>query len=159
MRSDKRAVEAPPMTELLAAMPTILRHAGVWEGIYRHLDQDGREIDLHRVRIVCEFPQSGPFAYIQHNHFMWDDGRELKADLPGVLRDGKLWWDLPTFSGYAWETDDGILLLNLSRKDEPGANFFEMITLGATGEHRSRTWQWFKNGRLYKRTLCDEWRV
>lgn len=141
------------------AMPTMRRHEGVWEGIYRHLDAEGVPIDTHRVRIACEFPDDGDFAYIQHNHFMWDDGRDFRATLPGVLRDGRLWWDLPTFAGYAWETLDGILLLNLTRKDEPGANFFEMITMGATGEHRSRTWQWFKDGRLYKRTLCDEWRV
>ena len=90
---------------------------------------------------------------------MWDDGRDYRATLPGVLQGDRLYWDLPTFAGTAWETHDGILLLNLSRKDEPGANFFEMITLGATGQHRARTWQWFKDGRLYKRTLCDEWRV
>jgi len=147
------------MTELASAMPSILRHAGAWAGIYRHVDADGLLLDTHRVHILCEFPDAGPYAYIQHNHFIWDDGREFKAVLPGVLRAGKLWWDLPTFSGYAWETDDGILLLNLTRKDDPGANFFEMITMGAGEKFRSRTWHWFKNGRLFKRTLCDEWRV
>jgi hypothetical protein len=147
------------VSDLKLFMPTILRHEGTWEGVYRHIDRVGEQIDIHNVRIVCEFPTSGPYAYIQHNHFMWEDGRETKAVLPGVLRDGKLWWDVETFEGYSWETDDGILLLNLTRKDEPNANFFEMITLGSTGKHRSRTWQWFKDGALYKRTLCDEWRV
>lgn len=144
---------------LAAVMPTILKHEGVWEGVYRHVDAEGAPLDMHKVRIRCEFPEEGPHPYIQHNHFMWDDGRDYRATLPGVLEGDRLFWDLPTFSGTAWETHDGILLLNLTRKDEPGANFFEMITLGATGRHRSRTWQWFKDGRLYKRTLCDEWRV
>jgi hypothetical protein len=34
-----------------------------------------------------------------------------------------------------------------------------MITIGETGDHRARTWHWFKHGRLYKRTLCDERRI
>ncbi len=144
---------------LAEAMPTILRHRGTWEGVYRHVDAEGALIDRHRTRIICEFPETGPYAYVQHNLFMWDDGREFQAELPGVFRDGRLWWDVPTFHGYAWETLDGVILLNLTRKDEPNANFFEMIVLGAGGEHRARTWQWFRDGRLFKRTLCDEWLV
>lgn len=142
--------------ELAAAMPTMSRHKGVWAGIYRHVDLHGKLVDQHKVTIRCEFPEDGPYAYIQHNHFVWEDGREHSATLPGVLKGNRLWWDVDTFHGYSWETDDGILLLNLTRKDEPGANFFEMITLGNTGEHRSRTWQWFRDGQLFKRTLCDE---
>jgi hypothetical protein len=140
-------------------MPTLLSHEGLWEGEYRHVAADGELLDEHRVRIRCEFPDSGDYAYLQHNHFIWADGREHRVTLPGVLRDDRLWWDVNTFSGYAWETLDGILLLNLKRKDEPGANFYEMITLGSDGRHRARTWQWFRDGKLYKRTLCNEWRA
>lgn len=145
--------------EFRTAMPTMHRHEGVWAGVYRHLDAEGRLIDEHRTRVTCRFPADGPFAYVQSNHFTWPDGRELRAELPGVFRDGRLWWDVPTFRGYAWETHDGIVLLNLERKDDPGAHFIEMIVLGASGEHRARTWQWFKDGRLVRRTLCDEQKV
>ena len=141
------------------AMPTMREHEGVWEGVYTHIDQSATIIDRHKVRIVCEFPHDGDYAYIQHNHFIWDDGRESKTQLAGVFRDGRLWWDNKAFHGSAWQTLDNVILLNLERKDEPGARFFEMITIGETKEYRSRTWQWFKDGRLYKRTLCDEWRV
>lgn len=144
---------------LLDLMPGLARHQGTWTGVYRHVDAEGALLDQHRVTVRCEFPEVGPHVYIQHNHFIWDDGRETRAVLPGVIRDGMLWWDVETFHGYSWETRDGILLLNLTRKDEPGANFFEMITIGSTGEFRSRTWQWFRDGKLYRRTLCDEERV
>lgn len=140
-------------------MPVMRKHEGVWEGIYTHIDEDGSLVDRHRARVACIFPETGPYAYIQQNLFTWDDGREYRAELPGVLRDGKLWWDTETFTGCAWPTDYDLILLNLHRKDEPGANFYEMIALGETGEHRARTWHWFKNGSLYKRTLCDERRV
>jgi hypothetical protein len=142
-----------------AAMPGMLQHEGMWEGVYRHLDADGALVDTHRTRIVCEFPPDGPWAYVQHNHFTWDDGREVRAELPAVYRDGRLWWDVPTFSGSAWETHGGVLMLHLDRKDEPGAFFVEMITLAPGGARRARTWHWFREGALYRRTLCDEVRV
>jgi hypothetical protein len=145
--------------ELARLMPSLARHAGTWEGRYRHLDAEGTLIDSHNARVICEFPAHGPHVYIQHNHFLWDDGREVRATLPGLLRGDRLFWDTPTFSGFSWESHDGIILLNLDRKDEPGANFFEMITIGATGQYRARTWHWFRDGRLFKRTLCDERRV
>ena len=140
-------------------MPGMVKHAGLWEGVYTHLDADGAEIDRHRAVVRCEFPDDGPYAYIQHNHFTWDDGREARVELPGVLRGDKLWWDTETFKGCAWETNFGLILLNLERKDEPGARFYEIIALGEGGAHRARTWQWFRDGQLYKRTLCDEKRV
>lgn len=142
------------------AMPTIRAHEGVWEGVYKHIDIDANIIDQHKVRIICEFPTTGEYPYIQHNHFMWEDGRELKAKLPGVFRgDGRLWFDTPTFHGSSWETHDGLILLNLDRKDDPGANFFEIIAMGSSCKDRARTWHWFKDGKLFKRTLCDEWKV
>jgi hypothetical protein len=147
------------MSTLAQAMPTILRHAGVWEGVYRHVDAQGQWLDQHNTRIRCEFPSAGPYAYIQHNHFWWPDGRESFATLPGIFRDGRLWWDVPTFHGYAWETDDGVILLNLTRKDLPNASFLEIIVLAPDGLTRGRTWHWFQDNQLIKRTLCDERKV
>jgi hypothetical protein len=115
-------------------------------------------IDQHNARVACVFPDAGPFAYVQKN-FTWADVRELRAELPGILRDSRLWWDVATFHGYSWKAGDGIMLLNLQRKDEPGTNFFEMITMGSTGTYRARTSRWFRDRRLYKRTLYDEQRV
>lgn len=144
-------------TKIRDLMPTMLSHEGVWQGVYRHVDVNGTLLDQHKARVECIFPDAGAYAYIQKNLFTWEDGREYRAELLGILRDGKLWWDNEKFSGCSWETDHGIILLNLDRKDEPGSRFYEMITLGDSGKHRARTWQWFnKEGKLYKRTLCDE---
>lgn len=146
-------------SNLATLMPAMLRHTGTWQGTYLHQDVNGATLDKHNARVICEFPESGEYAYIQHNLFTWEDGSQQEYTLPGRLKDNKLWWDTPTFSGCAWQTDYDVILLNLSRKDEVGAHFFEMITLGDTGQFRSRTWQWFKDGKLYKRTLCDEQKV
>jgi len=148
--------DAPLLADV---MPHMLKHAGVWRGTYRHVDANGDHLETHQAQVECVFPSAGAYAYIQKNLFTWDDGREYRARLEGVLRDGKLWWDNDNFSGCGWETDFGLILLNLDRKDDPGANFYEMICMGDDGKHRARTWHWFKDGRLFKRTLCDEVKV
>lgn len=144
-------------------MPNMLAHEGIWEGVYRHVDLAGDTIDIHHVRVECVFPSKGPFAYIQKNLFSWPDGTEKHAVLEGELRreesGDRLWFDHETFSGISWETEKGLILLDLDRKDDPRANFYEIICMGSSGRDRARTWHWFKDGALFKRTLCDERRV
>lgn len=148
------------MRETLAkAMPALFAHEGIWDGTYRHLDADGTLIDQHRMRTRCEFPATGELAYIQHNHLIWPDGRENRLSFGGVFRDGRLYWDTDRFHGHGWETLDNVLMLTLIRKDEPGVRFTEMIQISDDGESRARTWQWFRDGTPFKRTLCDERRV
>jgi len=144
--------------ELARAFPLILAHEGLWRGTYLHLAADGRLEDSHASAVRCIFPDDGPFAYVQENRFEWADGRVQESTLPGVLRAGRLHWDVPTFSGEAWESD-GVILLRLHRKDTPGAHFEEMISLAPGGWERARTWHWFKDGRLLRRTLCLERRA
>ena len=155
-------LEQSPHADFHAAMPTMRHHAGVWEGTYRHVDADGQVLDSHASRVACEFPDEGPFAYIQRNRFTWEDGRTHEAVLEGTFRGGRLWWDAPTFHGYAWE-HEGVVFLELERKDEPGATMREAILMGARpGERedvRSRTWHWFRDGKLFRRTLVEERRT
>ena len=141
------------------AMPNMLRHAGEWEGIYRHVTHDFTLVDEHRMWTACEFPTDGPYAYIQSNRLLWADGRTDERSFPGVFRDGLLYWDTDRFTGTGWETRGGVVMLRLDRKDIPDAHFTEMIELSADGCSRARTWQWFEGGMPVRRTLCDEWRV
>lgn len=147
------------MSDFAQAMPNMLRHAGQWEGVYRHIARDGSLIDQHRMFTRCEFPEDGPFAYIQHNRLEWEDGRVEERSFGGAYRDGLLHWDTDRFAGTGWETREGTVLLKLDRKDEPGVHFIEMIHLSKDGCTRARTWQWFEQGAPTRRTLCDEWRV
>jgi hypothetical protein len=141
------------------AMPSMVRHAGAWEGIYRHVARDFTLVDEHRMHTICEFPDDGPYAYIQYNRLTWADGRTEERSFPGVFRDGLLHWDTDRFSGTGWETHGGVVMLRLNRKDIADAYFTEMIELSADGNSRARTWQWFEGGTPVRRTLCDEWRV
>lgn len=133
-------------------------HEGRWDGEYIHLDATGQEVERHASRVVCEFPDDGPFAYLQHNEFTYLDGRVETATLEGVFRGDRLWWDEPTFSGSAWETKDDLILLHLDRKDLPGVVFWEII-LPPVNNMRSRTWHFIQDGALIRRTLCEEKRI
>ena len=141
------------------ALPAMLLHEGVWEGTYRVIDLDGRVIDQHESRVVCLFPDDGPYAYVQKNRFTWKDGRVFEAEFGGELRGDRIFWDTDRFEGYGWATLDDVVMLTLDRKDRPGESFTEIIVLAPDRSHRARTWHWFKKGALYQRTLCDERRV
>lgn len=138
--------------------PAHRAHLGIWEGTYRHMDLNAQQEELIRSRVVCEFPEDEVF-YRQSIHLTHEDGRVTEAGFDGYDRGDHLWFDTPTFIGKSWETDDGVVLLNLQRKDEPGAHFVEVIIMGEGGQSRARTWHWFKDGQLYRRTLCDETRI
>ena len=150
------------MKNFHSAMPSMRLHEGVWEGEYIHVDAAGEVLDRHTTRVSCEFPETGDFAYIQRNHFSWEDGRTHEAVLEATYRDGRLWWDTPTFHGYAWE-HAGVVFLELERRDAPGTTMREAILMGdrpgERSEHRSRTWHWFRDGRLFRRTLVEERRL
>jgi hypothetical protein len=143
----------------MTRFPAMRAHEGIWEGTYRHLDVAGRVEDEHTARVVCDFPDDGQVFYCQTITFIWADGRKREAVFEGVIRGDAVWFDTPAFHGKGWETHDGLILLNLARKDEAGANFFEIICMGKGGQSRARTWHWFRKGALYRRTLCDEVRV
>ena len=137
-------------------MPAVLEHKGIWEGTYRHIDIEGNTIDLHKSRVECIFPEEGEVVYIQRNQFEWDNGKVFNIAFDGIIKDNRIYWDTETFKGYGWVASPNIFLLELERKDEPGAWFYESIVMGADKKHRARTWHWFKNGQCFKRTLCDE---
>ena len=139
--------------------PAHRAHEGIWEGQYRHLSLAGEEEDLIQSRVVCEFPEVGDVFYRQGITLKHKDGSVTEAQFDGEAREDHVWFDTPTFIGKSWETQDGVILLNLQRKDEPGAHFVEVIIMGEGGKHRARTWHWFKDGQLFRRTLCDEHRV
>lgn len=155
--------ETVTANELKRIMPLLARHEGVWEGVYRHYNAAGEKTDEHRSRLLCRFPDDGPVAYHQTNHYRWEDGRTEVRDFPAEVRNGRLWWDNDLINGWAADMplDDfkRTTVLNWTRTGEPDLYLYEMIQLADDGQARSRTWQWFKADRLFQRTLVDETRV
>lgn len=144
-------------------MPTLARHEGVWEGMYRYYDADGNKTDEHKSRLVCRFPEDGSHPYHQTNHYLWDDGRTEVRDFPATVADGRLRWDNEFIQGWAADVnldDHGrTTMLYWVRTGEPDLYLYEMIQISDCGQKRARTWQWFKNDALISRTLVDERKV
>lgn len=151
------------MSEIKQAMPLLARHEGVWDGWYRVFDGEGTKMDEHRSRLVCRFPEQGPYPYHQTNLYTWADGRTETRDFPATFRDGRIWFDNELITGWAAEVDldtfRRTVMLYWERQGEPDLYLYEMIHLSDCGRFRSRTWQWLRNGRIHLRTLIDEEKV
>lgn len=145
------------MTDIRKEMPLLARHEGVWEGTYIHVDKDNNEIDRHKSRLQCLFPSAD--RYHQINTYTWDDGRTEEIEFPSTYRDGKIWWDNERIVGNCWEADEQTIMLRWQRPNMPGAYLYEMIQISADGNNRARTWHWFENDELFKRTCIKEKRV
>lgn len=145
--------------QLAAAMPPLLLHEGHWDGCYRHYEANGLLVDEHRVKTWCEFPDAGAWHYIQHNDLVWEDGRNASYEFGGRLVGDRLVWQTERFSGYGWQTHENVLMLRLERHDVPNAYYIEMIAIAADRRTRARTWEWFKDGRPWRWTLCNEEKV
>lgn len=150
-------------TDWRAEAPGIARHEGVWAGTYRYYDADGRLVDQHESLLVCRFPDQGPWPYWQSNHYRWPDGRRETREFPALIEHGRLVWQGGLIEGWAASLDldqsGRTVMLYWERPDQPGVHLYEMIQLSDCGNYRSRVWQWFRDGRLFQRTLIDEERL
>ncbi|MFK8052842.1 MAG: DUF3598 domain-containing protein [Woeseiaceae bacterium] len=141
-------------------LPILARHEGVWDGYYRYYDIDGNKIDEHRSRLLCRFPDDD--SYHQTNLYFWKDGKTEVRDFPTKVEGGRMIF-YTEIDG--WAADEPLdhnkrtVLLNWKRKDDPDIYLYEMIQISDCGKYRSRTWQWFRAGLLFQRTLVDEQRI
>jgi hypothetical protein len=147
------------MDDIRTGMPVLARHEGEWEGEYIHVDVDNREVDRHKSYLQCRFQADETYPYYQINTYTWPDGRVEEIHFPATYKDQKIWWDTERIDGSAWELDERTVVLTWTRKDSPGTYLYEMIQISADNNHRGRTWHWFENDVLVKRTCIKERRV
>lgn len=147
------------MEDIRTGMPVLARHEGEWEGVYIHVDTDNVEIDRHKSYLQCKFQSDPTYPYYQINTYTWDDGRTEEIHFPATYKDKKIWWDTDRIDGSAWELDERTVVLTWTRKDSPGTYLYEMIQISEDGNNRGRTWHWFEQDVLVKRTCIKERRV
>jgi hypothetical protein len=142
-------------------MPILVSNEGVWEGWYRYYDAvTGQLTDQHRSRLICRLTDEPGREYHQTNYYFWEDGRTEVRDFPAWYDNGRIRWDNDLITGWAaqMQPDDfgRSTCLNWTRKDEPDIYLYEMIQNSDDRKNRARTWQWFRNGICFQRTLIDE---
>ena len=145
---------------LRSSLPYLARNEGVWEGWYRHYDAEGRQIDAHKARLICRIRDDRD--YHQTNLYRWADGRREDRDFPAVIEGERIRF-AGRIDGWAQSVDidehGRTMMLHWTRVDEPGVYFYEMIQMADSGDHRARVWHWFRDDRLFQRTLIDEHRL
>ena len=141
-------------------MPLLARHEGVWAGTYRIYDAAGKLVDEHSSRVVCRFPDDGPYSYLQTNNYSWPDGRTVSQHVPANYRDGRIWWEGDVIRGWSCELpldEKGrSLVLYWQHVADPDLYLYEMVQLSDDGKKRCRTWHWIRNGELETRTAIEE---
>ncbi len=148
--------------DIRETMPILVSNEGVWEGWYRYYDAvTGKLTDQHRSRLLCRLiEEDGKVRYHQTNYYFWEDGRTEVRDFPAWYENGRVWWDNDLIKGWAahMSPDDfnRSTCLNWTRKGEPDVYLYEMIQNSDDRQNRARTWQWFRNGTCFQRTLIDE---
>jgi len=141
-------------------LPLLYRHKGLWRGRYWFVDPDFRLIDSYAFEIECSFPDDeAGVHYRQTSHYRWDDGRTQAVVFEARLQGDRLCWDNGRIAGRMWAVDDETLYLRFRFHDRPAVHVTEMIQLSPCGQHRARTWHWFRDQRLFQRTLVKEARV
>lgn len=146
-------------SDIHIAMPVLARHLGDWVGTYTLIDLEGRVLDKHTSHLSCQFPTDGSCDYYQINRYKWADGKREEHQFPATYRDNQIWFDTDRIQGHAWEADASTLILKFAYKDVPDFYLYEMIQISPCGNHRARTWQWFKNNQIFQRTLIQEERL
>ena len=96
--------------DIHTGMPVLARHEGEWKGEYIHVAPDNSLVDRHASHLICAFPESGEFPYVQKNIYTWSDGRREELDFPAHYRDSRLWWDNERIVGSAWEIDSRTIM-------------------------------------------------
>lgn len=148
------------MSGIREGFPALVAHEGKWAGEYIHVDPQNAVLDRHESLLECRFPDEGSdYDYYQVNTYTWPGGRSEEIHFPAKYADGKIHWDTERITGAAWQIDDRTVMLHWSRKDMPGAYLYEMIQLSEDRTKRGRTWHWFEDDELVKRTCIKERRV
>lgn len=154
------------MTNIITQTQALLAaQAGVWDGEYVHLDENHRIIDRHQSRLVCRLfdGPDGDAKLCQTNIYTWDDGQQEIRYFEGVFRGDRIWIQNDLIDGWTSEVEldatRRTIMVGWTRPSEPGFRYYEMITVAEDGKAKNRTWHWYRQGRLFQRTLINEERV
>jgi hypothetical protein len=147
------------MSNIREEMPGLVRHEGDWVGTYTLVDLEGNILDKHESHLSCQFPEDGSYPYYQINRYKWADGKHEEYQFPGTYHDNSLWFDTERMEGKAWEASDSIIILTFSYKNAPEMSLSEIIQISPCNNYRARTWHWYRNNQIYRRTLIQEERL
>ena len=153
------------MHDIARRFPLLADQAGVWDGEYVHVNAAHEIIDRHRSRLVCrlEDGRDGEAQLSQTNIYTWGDNQREIRYFVATLRGNQLRVSNELIDGWIGTVDhdatNRMILVGWTRPSEPGFRYYEMITVAEDGNAKNRTWHWYREGRLFQRTIINEERV
>lgn len=147
------------MSAIRDEMPVLIRHEGDWVGTYTLIDTEGNILEKHNSHLTCYFPEDDEYPFYQINRYKWLDGKREELYFPAAYRDQKIWFDTDRIEGQAWEVDNSTVILFFIYKAVPDLHLYEMSQISPCNNYRSRTWHWFKNNQIFRRTMIQEERL
>lgn len=135
---------------------------GVWDGLFRRVDDEGEVIETRPSRIIYRFlDDNEPFDFEQVN--ILDPGLETEERIEsrGKWDVDRLRFSNKRLNGYALElptnTSDRHSVFVMEFTDGSGLTVSEIITVHpGDPDKRMRATQYIRNGEIIRRTLIDE---
>jgi hypothetical protein len=145
-------------------LPEVARQQGVWRGMFRRYDADGKLTSEFPSEIIARVVnRDGKQVYHQTNTYRPSNAPQQVIQSFGEIRDGRIWFSNERLEG--WSADiagdpsgrGSVIVMNY--KDGSGTYVYEIVTRSDDGRRRSRATQYFKGGKLERRTLIDEEKI
>lgn len=163
LSTSAHAAATPQTTdEFREQFPALAKNEGVWDGMFRRLDAEGRITAEFKSRIIKRYlpDETWPNMYHQTNMYEFDDGERQRIDTKGWFSEGKIHFSSERVDG--WQMDDPAdpfqrtVFLYMVYKSNPDQYVYEMINVSDDGRYRTRMTQFLQNGQTVSRTVIDE---
>jgi hypothetical protein len=154
-----------PNDELTATNPVLARHEGVWKGMYRRYDAEGRMQEEFPSTVVARFfpPAEDGATFHQTNVYDHASREQEVLETRGTVQDGRLSFSSGRVDG--WTADDPAdihgrsCLLYMEYGFLPNSYVYETVQISADNRYRCRATQFIRDGKTFQRTLIDEEKV
>lgn len=148
------ALSLPPQIEAVV-------EPGVYAGTFRRYDGDGQLLEQFPAEVVVRLQRdNGRLLYHQTNLYRHPDGPVQRLDSHGEIRDGRLWFSNERLQGWTLPlpapAGDRAAVLMMEFIDGSGLTVHELVVISGDGQQRSRVAQYFRDGRVVRRTTIDE---
>jgi len=152
------------LTQKHKELPYIAKQQGVWRGIFRRYDKDGKLTSEFPSEIIMRvIDEKDKVSYHQTNRYFPLGAPEEIIESYGEVRDGKIYFGNKRLDAWKMDISDdhtkrsAIILMEF--KDGSGLYAHEIVSVSEDGRHRSRAAQYLKNGLIVRRTLIDEEKI
>jgi hypothetical protein len=146
-------------TSLPAALA---RQQGVWKGTWRTYASDGTPLESFSVVAIARFVvENGRVIFHQTNHYLNRGDSPQTIESNGEVEGDRIRFANPRARGWSRPlTDDpsglgSVLMISFA----DGSSLYEIVTNSPDGQHRHRSAQVLRDGRIVRRTLIDEKKI